>query len=147
MLSPTGRPLARGRGATRERRSVSTYYDCFIAGDHEAAKHLVAGALNSQGFLVEVQPDGNWYARRGNMTTTVFVGALAGDNFQITFGVRFFVDASGQLVARLDKNVAVGFFKGGILGLSKIDNAFAQTATALYNTLMSAGVLTNTIEG
>jgi hypothetical protein len=57
------------------------------------------------------------------------------------------VDASGQLVARLEKNVAVGFFKGGILGLNKIDNAFAQTATALYDTLMSAGVLTNTIEG
>jgi hypothetical protein len=130
-----------------ERRPVSSYYDCFIAGDHEAAKHLVANALNSQGFIVEVQPDGNWYARRGNMTTTVFVGALAGDDFQITFGVQFFVDAAGQLVARLDKNLAVGFFKGGVWGLNKIDNAFAQTATALYNTLMSAGVLTNTVEG
>ncbi|NNC11778.1 hypothetical protein HII28_07800 [Planctomonas sp. JC2975] len=126
---------------------MSSFYDCFIAGDHEAAKHLVASALNSQGFIVEVQPNGNWYARRGNMTTTVFVGALAGDDFQITFGVQFFVDAADQLVARLDKNTAVGFFKGGVWGLSKIDTAFAQTAGAMYNTLLGAGVLTNTAEG
>ena len=126
---------------------MSSYYDCFIAGDHEAAKHLVANALNSQGFFVEVQPDGNWLARRGNMTTTVFVGALAGDDFQITFGVQFFQDAQGQLVARLDKNTAVGFFKGGVIGLGKIDTAFTQTAGAIYTTLLGAGVLTNTIEG
>jgi len=126
---------------------VSSFYDCFVSGDHESAKHLIANALNSQGFVVEVQPDGNWYARRGNMTTTVLVGALAGDNFQITFGVQFFVDAAGQLVARLDKNTAVGFFKGGVWGLNKIDTAFNQTATAIYNALLSAGVLTNTAEG
>ncbi len=126
---------------------MSSYYDCFIAGDHEAAKRLIADALNSQGFLVEVQPDGNWYARRGNLTTTMFVGALAGGNFQITFGVQFFVDDRGQLVARLDKNIAVGFFKGGVWGLGKIDAAFSQTATAMYNALLSAGVLTNTVEG
>ncbi|MHA7985597.1 hypothetical protein ACX9R5_07285 [Rathayibacter sp. CAU 1779] len=126
---------------------MSSFYDCFIAGDHEAAKHLVASALNSQGFIVEVQPNGNWYARRGNATTTVFAGALAGDDFQITFGVQFFVDAAGQLVARLDKNTAAGFFKGGVWGLNKIDTAFAQTAGAMYNTLLGAGVLTNTAEG
>jgi len=125
---------------------VSTYYDSFIAGDHEAAKHLIANALNSQGFVVEVQPDHNWLAKRGSMTTTVFVGAFAGDNFQVTFGVQFFVDDRGQLVARLDKNVAGGFFKGGVWGLSKIDNAFAQTAGAIYNTLTEAGVLTGTLE-
>ncbi|GAB3800872.1 hypothetical protein GCM10028798_16020 [Humibacter antri] len=126
---------------------MSSYFDCFIAGDHEAAKHLVADALNSQGLVVEVQPDGNWYARRGNLTTTMFVGALAGDDFQVTFGVQFFVDATGQLVARLDKNLAIGFFKGGIWGLNKIDTAFGQTSVALYNTLLAAGVLTNTAEG
>ncbi|WP_157560942.1 hypothetical protein [Humibacter albus] len=130
-----------------ERPEVSSYYDCFIAGDHESAKHIIANALNSQGFLVEVQPDGNWYARRGNMSTTMLVGAFAGDNFQITFGVQFFVDAAGRLVARLDKNTAVGFFKGGVWGLSKIDNAFTQTAGAVYTALLSAGVLTNTAEG
>jgi hypothetical protein len=125
---------------------VSSYYDCFIAGDHEAAKHLIAGALNSQGFAVEVQPDNNWLAKRGNLTTTVFVGALAGDDFQVTFGVQFFVDPQGQLVARLDKNVAVGFFKGGVWGLTKIDRAFAETAGAVYAALAGAGVLTNTLE-
>ncbi|QDZ14882.1 hypothetical protein [Humibacter ginsenosidimutans] len=126
---------------------MSSYYDCFISGDHEAAKHLIADAVNSQGFLVEVQQDGNWLVRRGNMTSTVFVGALAGDNFQITFGVQFFQDAAGLLVARLDKNTAAGFFKGGVWGLSKIDKAFSETCMAMYNTLVSAGVLTNTAEG
>ncbi|MGJ4845014.1 MULTISPECIES: hypothetical protein [unclassified Leifsonia] len=120
-------------------------HDFFILGDHESGKHLVASALQSEGFTVTTTPTGGLLAKRGSTTATVLLGGLAGNNFQITFTVDFMVDEQGRLVARLNRNMSGGALKGGAIGASKTDTAFQRTANTIGAALHGAGTLADSI--
>ena len=124
---------------------MASSYDFFILGDHEAGKAAVGTTLEGQGFAVTSTPSGGLLAKRGSTAATIWLGGLAGKNFQVTFIVEFFVDAQGQLVARLNRNMSSGALKGGAIGAAKTDTAFVQTADALGAALSNSGVLTNSI--
>jgi hypothetical protein len=124
---------------------VASSYDFFISGDHTAGRELVATTLTSQGFSLEASQTGGLIARRGNQTATIWLGGLAGKNFHVSFGVDFFVDQYGQLVARLNRNMGLGALKGGAIGASKTDSAFVETANAIGGALSTAGVLTGSL--
>jgi hypothetical protein len=124
---------------------MASTYDFFIGGDHESAKRLVADALRGQGFDVTSEETGNWLARRGSASRTFWLGGLAGDGFQVTFPVQFFVDPQGYLVVRVSRDMGMGFVKGGAIGASKTDGIFIDVCNALGGTLMNAGVLASSI--
>jgi hypothetical protein len=126
---------------------VAASYDYFISGDHAAARTLIQNTLTQQGFAVEQTENGGFVAKRGSMGATVWLGALAGKNFHVSFSVHFFVDERGQLVARLNRNMGAGVLKGGAIGASKTDTAFVDTANALAGALTNAGVLTGSLQG
>jgi len=125
---------------------MAASYDYFITGDHTAARDLIADSLTEQGFTVEAAETGNFVIKRGSMGATVWLGAMAGKNFHVSFTVEFFVDPEGRLVARLNRNMANGVLKGGALGASKTDTAFVDTANTLAAALSDAGVLASTLE-
>lgn len=120
-------------------------HDFFILGPHDAGRHLVAIALQGQGFAVTTTPTGGLLAKRGSAAKTVWLGGLAGKDFQVTFIVDFMVDDQGRLVARLNRNMTSGALKGGALGAAKTDTAFQETANAIAAVLHPAGVLAGSV--
>jgi len=124
---------------------MASAHDFFLLGDHEAAKHLVASTLQSEGFTVTTTPTGGLLAKRGSAAATVWLGGLAGKNFHLSFVVDFMVDQQGRLVARLNRNLTGGALKGGAIGASKTNTAFEQTANAIGAALHQAGVLAESV--
>lgn len=120
---------------------MAATHDFFALGDHEQARALVIGALQAQGFTVSSTPTHGLLAKRGSTGATIWLGALAGNNFQVTFMVDLMVDPEGRLVVRLNRNMAGGALKGGAFGAAKTDTAFQETANAIAAALHSAGVL------
>lgn len=120
-------------------------HDFFLLGDHEAAKHTVASALQREGFAVTTTPAGGLLAKRGSTAATVWLGAMAGKNFHVSFTVDFMVDQQGRLVARLNRNMAGGALKGGVIGAAKTDTAFQETANAIAAAAHQAGVLAESV--
>jgi len=120
---------------------MASSYDYFLTGDHALAKDAVARALASEGFRVETNAAGGFNAKRGSMAATVWLGAWGGKKrFHVSFLVQFFVDAHGQLVARLNRDMASGMLKGGAVGANMTRNAFIDTAAALTVQLQASGI-------
>jgi len=120
---------------------MASVHDFFLTGDHEAAKAQVASALQAEGFAITPTPKGGLLAKRGSMPITLLLGAMAGKNFQVTFTVEYLVDDSGQLVARLSRDIAAGALKGGAIGANMTNNKFVDTAAALSTALGGTGIL------
>lgn len=125
---------------------MASTHDFFLSGDHEQSKQKVAEALTSLGFTLTSTPTGGFTAKRGSLGVTLLIGAWAGKNFHVTFIIEFFVDDKGQLVARLNRDVALGALKGGAIGAAKTNNAFIDTVNSVGTALNSAGVLAASVE-
>jgi hypothetical protein len=63
----------------------------------------------------------------------------------MSFSVEFFMDPQGRLIARLDRDMAMGALKGGAIGAAKQKRAFEETANGLYQALAGAGVLVTSV--
>ena len=124
---------------------MASAHDFFLIGDHESAKQLVVSALQGDGFTVTATPAGGLLAKRGSAAATVWLGAMAGKNFHVSFLVDFMVDQQGRLVARLNRNMAGGALKGGVIGAAKTDTAFQETANSIAAALHRAGILAESI--
>jgi len=105
----------------------------------------VGKALESQGFTITVNPNGTYQATRGSLSKTLLLGAMAGKKFHVTFTVEFFSDPEGNLIARLNRNVSGGALKGGAIGANMTNNAFLETANALFTSFTSAGILLTSV--
>ncbi len=110
-----------------------------LSGDQTAAKGLVQTAVVSQGFAVE--PTGEWSAllTRGSSTKSLLLGALAGKDFYLKFGVDFSM-ADGHLVARLSRDVASAALRGGMVGASRASAEFQKLADAVGAAVTQAGI-------
>lgn len=120
---------------------MASSYDFFITGDHEAARAAVGNKLIELGFELEATATGGLIARRGSLKKTLWLGALAGKDFHVSFIVEYFTDDAGRFVARLNRNMGTGALKGGALGANKVENVFVETVDALSAALSSAGIL------
>jgi hypothetical protein len=101
-----------------------------LSGDQSAAKALVQTAVTGQGFALE--PTGDWSAMltRGKATKSLLLGAMAGKDFYLKFGLDF-SEADGRLVARLSRDVASSAIRGGVIGATKASTAFQELADAV----------------
>lgn len=117
---------------------MASNHDYFLAGDQETGKALVANALTQLGFEVTPTPNGGFTAKRGSFTKTMWLGAMAGKNFHVTFVVEFFTDPQGNLVARLSRSLGGGMAKGGAIGVAKTETAFGETAASLLQLLSAS---------
>jgi hypothetical protein len=110
-----------------------------LSGDQAAAKVVVQTAVTGQGFAVE--PTGDWSATltRGNSTKSMLLGAMAGKDFYLKFGLDFSA-ADGHLVARLSRDVASSAIRGGVVGASKASTAFQGLADAVGAAATQAGI-------
>jgi len=124
---------------------MAASHDFFISGDHEAARKVIAEALQSQGFAVSSTPENGFLAKRGSAGKTLLLGAMAGKSFQVSFVVDFMVDDQGRLVARLGRNMTSGALKGGVIGASRTNTVFEETANAIGAALTAQGVLADSI--
>ncbi|MGV8885584.1 MAG: hypothetical protein ACOH1T_08370 [Microbacteriaceae bacterium] len=120
---------------------MASVHDFFLTGDHDAAKAQFNAAVEAQGFTLSSTPKG-MLAKRGSLPLTLLLGAMAGKkNFQVTFIVEFFVDAAGQFVARLSRDLASGALKGGAIGANMTNNSFVDTAAGISAALQGSGIL------
>lgn len=120
---------------------MASNHDYFLAGDHESGKALVADALTQLGFEVATTPNGGFTAKRGSFAKTMWLGAMAGKNFHVTFIVEFFTDAQGALVARLSRSLGSSMVKGGAIGVAKTETMFGEIASSLLQALSTSGRL------
>jgi hypothetical protein len=126
---------------------VAGQYDIYLSGDAQAAKDLVARVLGEHGFAVESNPNGGFTASRGSAGMTVLLGGLAGKNLQMTFFVEFLSATDGSEIARLSRNTAAGALKGGAIGASRTNNAFADVVNAVVAAAQAAGSYVNSVAG
>ncbi|MCS5734965.1 hypothetical protein [Herbiconiux daphne] len=117
--------------------------DYFLSGDHEAARSLLAEALQSQGFTVTPEATGQWTVARGSQAMTVLFGGLAGSRQRLVYGVRFF-DAEGRLVARFARDPGTGLM-GGAIGINRANAVFGELDTVVSARLAAAGILTDAV--
>jgi len=110
-----------------------------LSGDQAAAKGIVQAATAAEGFAFE--PTGDWSGilTRGNSTKSLLLGAMAGKDFFLKFGLDFSV-ADGHLVARLSRDVASTAIRGGVLGASRASDAFQKLAGAVGTAATQAGI-------
>jgi hypothetical protein len=110
-----------------------------LSGDQLAARHTVEAAAVAEGFALE--PSGEWSAflTRGNSTKSLLLGALAGKDFYLKFGLDFSA-ADGHLVARLSRDVASTALRGGVLGASRAADTFQKLADAVGAATTRAGI-------
>ncbi|RFA15298.1 hypothetical protein B7R21_04565 [Subtercola boreus] len=118
--------------------------DYFIAGDHDAARQVLADALRSQGFEVATSPLGGWDVTRGSATTTVLLGAFAGREKQrLEYRLEFF-EQNGELIARLGRSSGAGIL-GGAIGVARSADVFTELDQAVGTALTNARILTNAV--
>jgi hypothetical protein len=110
-----------------------------VSGDQAAAKAVVQAAVAAQGFAVEPTGDWSFFLVRGSSTKSFLLGAMAGKDFYLKFGLDFSV-ADGHLVVRLSRDVASSALRGGVLGASKASTAFQQLADAVGSAVTQASV-------
>lgn len=110
-----------------------------LSGDQLAARRTVEAAALAEGFALE--PTGEWseFLTRGNSTKSLLLGAMAGKDFYLKFGLDFSV-ADGHLVARLSRDVASSALRGGVLGASRASDAFQKLADAVGAAATQAGI-------
>ena len=110
-----------------------------LSGDQTAAKGIVQAAAAAQGFAVELADEWRSFLTRGSSTKSLLLGALAGKDFYLKFGLDFSA-ADGHLVARLSRDVASSALRGGVLGASRASEAFQQLADAVGAAATQAGI-------
>ena len=110
-----------------------------LSGDQTAAKGIVQTAVAAQGFAVEPADEWKSFLTRGNSTKSLLLGALAGKDFYLKFGLDFSA-ADGHLVARLSRDVASSALRGGVLGASRASEAFQQLADGVGAAATQAGI-------
>jgi hypothetical protein len=119
--------------------SVASIIEFDLSGDHSAAKAVVQAAAVSQGFAAEPTGDWSFFLTRGSSKKTMLLGAMAGKDFFLKFGLDFSV-TDGHLVARLSRDVASSAIRGGVLGASKASDSFQQVADAVGAAVTQAGI-------
>jgi hypothetical protein len=110
-----------------------------LSGDQAAARDIVLAATVTQGFAPQATNEWSYLLTRGNNGKSLLLGALAGKDFYLKFGVDFSV-AGDAFVARLSRDVAGSALRGGVLGASKASDAFQQLADAVGAAATQAGV-------
>ncbi|MEO6116815.1 MAG: hypothetical protein ABIP33_10565 [Pseudolysinimonas sp.] len=110
-----------------------------VSGDQAAAKAVVQAAVAAQGFAAEATSDWSFLLTKGSSTKSLLLGAMAGKDFYLKFGLDFSV-ADGHLVVRLSRDVASSAIRGGVIGASKASSAFQNVADAVGAAVTQAGI-------
>ena len=110
-----------------------------LSGDQTAARDIVLAATAAQGFAPQATNEWSYLLTRGSNGKSLLLGALAGKDFYLKFGVDFSVAGDG-FVARLSRDVAGSALRGGVIGASKASDAFQQLADAVGAAATQAGI-------
>ena len=110
-----------------------------LSGDQTAARDIVLAATAAQGFAAQATNEWSYLLTRGSNGKTLLLGAMAGKDFYLKFGVDFSVAVDG-FVARLSRDVAGSALRGGVIGASKASDAFQQVADAVGAAATQAGI-------
>lgn len=124
---------------------MANSHDFFINADPTEALGRVATVLEREGFRITQNQDGSLNAERGKMSTTIWLGALAGKSFHVMLRAEVFTGPQGGAVVRLHRNVGKAALKGGAIGAAKGNRVYEETANAVHTDLASSGHLTNSV--
>ena len=110
-----------------------------LTGDHAATRGVVLAATAAQGFAAQASNEWSYLLTRGSSTKSLLLGALAGKDFYLKFGVDFSV-ADGHLVARLSRDVASAALRGGMVGASRASGEFQKLGDGVGAAVTQAGI-------
>lgn len=110
-----------------------------VSGDQSAAKSVVQTAAVAQGFAIEPTSDWSFFLARGSSTKSLLLGAMAGKDFYVKFGLDFSV-ADGHVVVRLSRDAVSSAIRGGVIGATRASGAFQDLADAVGGAVTQAGI-------
>lgn len=115
--------------------------ELILAGTDEQSVPFVIGIAESLGYTATRPTPGRIKLERGSLPLTLFVGALAGSRFHISFTFDIGVDEHGNSWFRFDQDGAMGAVKGGALGYAKSKEEYAAFLGAVRAEAAQRGVL------
>lgn len=118
---------------------MASTIEFILSGEQAAARDVVLAATASQGFAPQAQNEWSYLLTRGSSTKSMLLGAMAGKDFYLKFGLDFSAADTG-FVARLARDVASSALRGGVIGASKASDAFQQLADAVGAAATQAGI-------
>ena len=125
---------------------MAAIIDFSLSGDVEAARRTVLEAAVAEGYTVDPKDEWTYLLERGNKTTSLLLGGLAGKNFYLAFQVGFSAEPGKGLVARFSRDSVSSALRGGALGVSRASKTFDSLIAAVGSAARSAGILTATAE-
>ena len=111
-------------------------YEFTVVGDPTRAKHTAANALEAKDFVMQWSDDWTATAIKGSKVKAALLGAFA---LYMEIGVAVRTLDQANSVIRID-SLTTGMM-GGVWGMSKTKQHFAQLRDELGATFDSAGVL------
>ena len=108
----------------------------------QPALDAIAPVLADYGWRLVPNPNGAgwWTIERGDASSTILLGALAGDNFLHRFPLGIVPDASGEVSVSVHSEQGVDKYKGGFIGRGKSREAETQLLAQVQYALVKAGL-------
>jgi hypothetical protein len=100
--------------------------ELILSGNDQQTVPVVIEIARGLGYEATQPSQGSIKLERGNLTKTLFLGAMAGKNFHISFTFDIGVDQFGNTWLRFDQDGALGAVKGGAIGYAKSKTAYAE---------------------
>ncbi len=113
----------------------------YIKTDYDSAKNMAEATLASHGFTLEYIDPYNCTAERGSKTATMLAGAFAGKkNQHLVLSLNYSAwDQGGQVFNICTANTGMA---AGVIGVSRLQDAFTDITNTLRNDFTQNGVYT-----
>ncbi|WP_350348925.1 hypothetical protein ABIQ69_03010 [Agromyces sp. G08B096] len=115
--------------------------ELILAGPDTQTVPAVIEIAKRHGYEATTPAPGRIKLERGSMTKTVWLGAMAGKGFHISFTFDIGVDQHGNTWLRFDQDGALGAVKGGAIGYAKTKNAYAEFVETVRRETAERGML------
>ncbi|QAY72996.1 hypothetical protein ET445_06200 [Agromyces protaetiae] len=115
--------------------------ELILAGPDPVTVPVVIAIAKGLGYEATTPGPGQIKLERGSLNKTVWLGAMAGKGFHISFTFSYAVDGYGNTWLRFDQDGALGAVKGGAIGYAKSKNAYEEFLAALRHETAQRGML------
>ncbi|MGH3706352.1 MAG: hypothetical protein ACRDT9_17075 [Agromyces sp.] len=115
--------------------------ELILAGTDQQTVPVVISIAEGLGYEATQPSRSIIKLERGNLTTTLLLGAMAGKKFHISFTFDIGVDQYGNTWLRFDQDGALGAVKGGAIGYAKSKNAYGEFIEAMRVETAQRGLL------
>lgn len=112
-----------------------------LSGDDQLTVPVVISIAEGLGYTATTPSPGSVKVERGSLQKTLWLGAMAGKGFHVSFTFAIGVDQYGNTWLRFDEKGGLGAVKGGAIGYAKSKAAFEEFIAAVRAQTGERGIL------